>query len=219
MLPLSIAYALSAAAVAMAALCAAAPIVRLLARAWDRASGVARGVFLVASAGACLYGGAKHIVGHVTYPYTDPEVRYLVDAGSYVTNDYVHVAFTKSLLVPNSADFLGYVRPAGSTNDAEWAQMLETTFAAFSSPSNVPYIGAISNDFQFFTTWTPGPQAHTNGVAMIVWQQPFVGSTNRIATIRTGIYLNGTRLAPNPLITNSPPIIIQATLNGDSTDE
>lgn len=219
LIPLPVAYVIAALAALLMILAVADPFVRLLASAWNRSSRYARRAFLLFAVGSAFYAGAKHTVGQVTFPYTDPEVRYLIDAGSYVTNDYVHVAFTRSQLVPSSADLVGYARPCGSTNDADWVQMLSTTFGAFTSPSNVPYAGALTNDFQFFTTWTPGPVVHTNGVAVILWQKPFDGSTNRFATIRTGIYLNGTRLAPNPWITNSPPILIQATLNGDSTDE
>lgn len=163
-------------------------------------------------------GSTKH--GSVTYPYTDVEMRYLIDAGSYVTNDYVHVAFTKSPVVPDSADFLGFYRPHGSTNDLEWTQFVETTFAEFHSPSNIPFAGAISNDFQFFTTYTPGPVVHTNGVAVVNWQQNFERDGRYLATIRTGVYTNGFRIAPNPGITNGPPaILIMSPLTGSSQNE
>lgn len=166
-------------------------------------------------------GSTKH--GSVTFPFTDVETRYLIDAGSFVTNDYVHVAFSKSPVVPDSAEFFGYVRPADSTNDLDWVCMLETTFSDFHSPSNVPYANAISNDFQFFTTFTPGPAVHTNGVAVVNWQKNFAGDDRFMATVRTGIYTNGFRVAPNPAITNSWPIVIPAEMynnpNGGSEDE
>lgn len=165
-------------------------------------------------------GATKGIVGHVTYPYTDVETRYLIDTGSFVTNDYVHVAFSKSPVIPDSAEFFGYARPVGSTNDLDWVCMLETTFADFHSPSNVPYANAISNDFQFFTTFTPGPVVHTNGVAVVTWQKGFTGDDRFLATVRTGIYTNGCRVAPNPGITNGPPIVIQLNNpNGGNENE
>lgn len=178
-----------------------------LARAWDkmRALGIVY-VFSLAAALSVRYAGGKWSNGSVTYPYTDVEQRYLFDAGSYVTNDFVHVAFTRSPLLPLSADFLGYVRPCESTNDTDWVCFLSTTFAEFSSPSNIPYAGAISNDFQFFTTWTPGPAVHTNGVAVIVWQQ-VSNDWRRIVPVRTGIYADMERLAPNPAITNGVPTV------------
>lgn len=185
---------------------------------WCKRHGIQACIVAFFACGVAHYGMTKQTTGRVTYPYTDVETRYLYDAGSYVTNDYVHVAFTKSAVVPDSADFLGYVRPCGSTNDEDWVQILATTFAKFHSPSNVPFAGAISNDFQFFTTFTPGPVVHTNGVAVINWQKPFDGSTNRFATIRTGIYVEGRRLAPNPAITNGPPVIY-FNLNGANENE
>ena len=163
-------------------------------------------------------GSTKH--GSVTYPYTDVEMRYLIDAGSYVTNDYVHVAFTKSPVVPDSADFLGFYRPHGSTNDLEWTQFVETTFAEFRPPVDIPFPGAISNDFQFFTTYTPGPVVHTNGVAVVNWQQNFERDGRYLATIRTGVYTNAVRIAPNPGITNGPPaILIMSPLTESSQNE
>lgn len=158
-------------------------------------------------------GATKQTTGRVSYPYTDVEMRYLFDAGSYVTNDYVHVAFSKSPVVPDSADFLGYVRPTDSTNDADWVEFLSTTFAEFHSPSNVPFAGAISNDFQFFTTYTPGPVVHTNGVAVIMWQKSINGGSDRVIPVRTGIYIEGMRVAPSPALTNGPPSLIYLNLN------
>jgi len=146
--------------------------------------------------------------GSVTFPYTDIEVRYLINNGSYVTNNLVHVAFTKSVLVPDSADFQGWYRAAGSTNDADWVRFVNTTFALFTSPQDIPFQGAETNDFQFFTTWSPPPTAHTNGVATIIWHQPMEGGDfeGRIVPWRTGIYLDGERAHPNAALTNGPPL-------------
>jgi hypothetical protein len=197
-----IALALAAAALGMFAALALNALAPALARAWDkaRASGIV-GVFSLAVALAVFYAGGKSSVGSVTYPYTDVEQRYLFDAGSYVTNDFVHVNFTRSLLLPESADLVGAYRSAESTNDADWVEFMWTTFAAFTVPTNIPFAGAISNNFVFFTTWTPGPSAHTNGIAVIMWQRA-TNNPAAIAPIRTGIYLDTERLAPSPIITN-----------------
>ena len=146
-------------------------------------------------------GSTKH--GSVTYPYTDPEVRYLYDAGSYVTNGYLHVAFTRLPMVPDSADLQGWCRPNASTNDDEWVQFLDTTFAAFPVPADIEFDGAETNDFIFFTTWTPGPAAHTNGVAEIQWRKGYLDPSRAAAVPwRTGIYIEVERVAPNPAMTN-----------------
>lgn len=180
---------------------------------------VDKALAVAAIALATMYGGAK--TGTVTYPYTDPEIRYLFDAGSYVTNDYVHVEFTRSAVVPDSADFLGYYRSAESTNDEDWVEFLATTFAEFHSPSNVPFAGALTNSFAFFTTYTPGPVVHTNGVAVVNWQQDYAKDGKYLATIRTGIYTNAVRVAPNPGITNAPAAVFMllSTPQGDSDNE
>ena len=179
-----------------------------------------RAVFVLGAALATLYGGTKH--GSVAFPYTDPELRYLYDAGSYVTNGFVHVNFTRLPMVPASADLQGWYRPVGSTNDAEWAQFLDTTFAAFPVPSDIAFDGAETNDFQFFTTWTPGPAAHTNGVAEIQWRKGFLDPSNAAAVPwRTGLYIEGMRVAPNPAMTNGLPasLSLQLTPNNQHDDE
>ncbi len=151
--------------------------------------------------------------GSVSYPYTDVEKRYLIDTGSYVTNDYIHVSFSRSVIVPDEADLQIWYRPAGSTNDAEWAQLLNTTFTTFSCPSNVPFAGAHTNDIQIFTTWSPGPAAHTNGVAQVLWKKRSINDENMAASpFRTGIYMDGERVAPNPAITNGPNVEVNGLL-------
>lgn len=171
-----------------------------------------------------LHGMTKHQIGHVSYPATDAESRYLIDNGSYVTNNAVHVDFSRSAVVPDSAPFLGWYRPLGMTNDTDWVQFLDTTFAAFPVPSDIPFENAISNNFIFATTWTPGPTVHTNGVAIIVWQRQYdpALATNIFAMIRTGVYTNGVRVAPNPGITNSwggVGSLLMSTPNEETEDE
>lgn len=148
--------------------------------------------------------GVKIRIGSVSFPYTDIEVRYLYDAGSYVTNDIVHVAWTRSPVVPETADFIGAVRPIDSTNDTDWAIFYESDFTRSKSPLDIPFKNAVSNDFQFFTTFTPGPTIHTNGVAVILWHLNFKGESDKCVPFRTGIYSDGVRLAPNNSITNGP---------------
>ena len=179
-----------------------------------------RAVFVLGAALATLYGGAKH--GSVAFPYTDPELRYLYDAGSYVTNGFVHVNFTRLPMVPDSADLQGWCRPAASTHDDEWIQFLDTTFAAFPVPVDIEFDGAETNDFQFFTTWTPGPAAHTNGVAEIQWRKGYLDPSNAAAVPwRTGLYIEGMRVAPNPAMTNGITTVINllSTPQQETTDQ
>jgi len=164
---------------------------------------------LVAPFVVCLVyvGATKHGNGSVSFPYTDPERRYLYDAGSYVTNDYAHIAFRK-LLVPQSATIYAYSRPVGSTNDADWVQRMADPLAALYVVDGVYlrdiyFEGALTNDVQVFTDWTPGPAAHTNGIAEIQWRKGFLDPSNAaVVPWRTGIYIEGIRVAPSPAITN-----------------
>lgn len=126
------------------------------------ASAVALAVLGVAGV---LYGGRK---GRITYPYTDWEMRYLLDAGSYVTNDFVHVNFTR-IVAPATAPFYISFRPVDSTNDLDWVDYTNTTFAAFSVPADIPYPAATNYDWICYTTWTPGPSVQTNGVWHSYW--------------------------------------------------
>lgn len=156
--------------------------------------------------GIILYGGSK---GRVSYPYTDIEQRYLYDAGSYVTNGYVHVAFT-ALLLPSDATIYVYSRPNNSTNDLDWTERMVAPLYELAGESNVYerdiyFEGAEDSEVQVFTDFTKGPTAHTNGVAVVMWQKPFDGSTNRAAMVRTGIWIEGVRFAPDAGLTNGLP--------------
>lgn len=165
-----LAFACATAAVVLLACCAVALCWRTIADAWDRAHGgkTARWVFVAAAAVATMYGGAKHRTGGVSYPYTDPEARYLADAGSYVTNDAVYVAFTR-LIAPASAPLMIDYRQIDRTNATDWVTYLSTTFAAFDQPQLIRFPAATNYDWAVYTTWTPGPTVQTNGVWHAYW--------------------------------------------------
>jgi hypothetical protein len=165
------------------------------------------GVFFVFLGAATLVVMATKPSGSVSFPYSDPEARYLVDRGSYVTNDLVYVDFSRASFVPIDAPLFGCVRPAGATNDAAWVEFLATTFAAFPVPQALPFPGAETNDFVFFTTWTPGPAAHTNGVAVVYWRRRDEKS-DIAAPWRTGVYADALRVAPNAAITNGITVTV-----------
>ena len=151
--------------------------------------------------------------GYVRFPFTEVNKQYIFDNGSYVTNDFVHVDFIKAAFVPQSAPLYCSYRSTASTNDADFVELFRTTFADFSVPQDIPFKGAETNDFYFYTTWTPGPVAHTNGIAVVYWRQ-----INRdiAAPIKTGIYTNAVRLAPSPAMTN---ITFYINLEEEVSDE
>lgn len=159
--------------------------------------------------GIVFYGGSK---GFVTYPYTDAEQRYLYDAGSYVETNHAHIAFT-AILIPSDATIYAYSRPSTSTNDEEWVERMVASLAELATPSNV-YVreiyfeGAEDAEVQVFTDYTFGPAAHTNGVAVVMWRQ---STTNRAAMVRTGIWIDGQKCAPDAGLTNGPTLNVQST--------
>jgi len=136
-------------------------------------------------------------VGVINFPYTDPASRYIYDSGSFVSNDLVHVAFTYAV-APGTADFQLWAWPNASTNEEEMVLVYSNTLAGVAQPYEFQYAGAISNRWFGFTTWTPGPSVHTNGVALVNWQMPYdPAATNVAAMTRTGVYFDDVRLAPN----------------------
>ena len=167
-----------------------------------------RFVFALGVAMLTLYAGSKG--GRVNYPRTDPEVWYLMDNGSAVSNDCVVLNFSRNLIVPATAWFYLYALDSAYTNDADWA---EFSFCVYSNrfqnmvlPQIVPFPAATNFNFAAFTDWTPPPVTHTNGVAYVMWQMGSDKPTNNLALIRTGVYANALRLAPNPAITNGIPL-------------
>jgi len=193
--------------------------------AWDRlGSRSAKVVFLLSSACFCMFAGAKHIVGKITYPRTDPEVLYLQDNGSSVSNDLLRIGFTRNIIVPAKASFFIDGLELKYTNQSDWSthsfNAYSNTFDRMSVPFDMPFPAATNYNWIAYTDWTPTPVVHTNGVAFVVWKIGVGKLTNDIAMTRTGIYTNGVKVAPNPAITNGTPLTLTVTLtNGESEDE
>ena len=179
------------------------PILRWIkAHKWD--------ALIVAPFVLCLIfsGSTKHIA-RITYPRIDPEVWYLRDYGSYVTNDTVHISFTRNIIIPATAWFYLYGLESTYTNESDWAEhsfcAYSNTFANISQPLDIQYANASNYNWMAFTDWTPPPVTHTNGVAYVVWQVGANKGINELVPYRTGVYTNGFRVAPGPAITNGPP--------------
>ena len=179
--------------IAIAAVCIAVTWlnIRRLSRS---ARGKVKGVHLAALAllGVvfALYGGRK---GRITFPYTDFEQRYIVDSGSYVASNIVHVAFSR-YVVPASADFFIAFRHVDSTNDLDWAVFTNTTFSAFTVPCDIEYPAATNFDWVCYTTWTPGPTVQTNGVWHSYWGMDKKLHTHFIP-IRSAVRVDGETIA------------------------
>lgn len=119
----------------------------------------------VIAACACALFGRK---GGISFPRTDADIAYLTDRGSYVTNDFVHIDFAR-IIAPDSAHVFVDYRQIDQTNDTDWATLIDSTFAEFTVPTNVPFANATNYDWMAYTTWTPGPAVLTNGVWHATW--------------------------------------------------
>ena len=184
-----------------------------------------RVVFLLGVVLATLYGGSKGFVARITYPRTDPETWYLMDNGSYVTNDYVHVGYSRNLILPASANLFVECLESCYTNQNDWAEhsilAWSNTVAGSASPFDLPWPAATNYNWIVYTDWTPPPSTHTNGVAFVAWQIGAEKPTNDLAMVRTGVYTNAARAAPNPAITNglATGFALQPNTQTTQTDE
>ena len=114
-------------------------------------------VMLVLAACCCIFGRK----GSVTV--SDP---YIVDAGSYLTNDVVHVSIAKRTpLLPDSTEILVYARQVDLTNATDWVR-LEPHLTFADHPYDYSLANATNYDVMVAANFTPEPTIHTNGV----WQ-------------------------------------------------
>ena len=144
--------------------------------------------------GIAYHGMTKAYTSRVNFPRTDMEAAYLIDNGSYVSNNLVHVDFT-TFLIPATAPITLAYWPNESTNEADIVEYITEVLSAWPRPLDLEFENAISNRWYCYTTWTPGPAAHTNGV----WQQS--GMTDRRSNkdtilIRTLVLEDGEQIAP-----------------------
>ena len=148
---------------------------------WDRAVRYALLVPFVA--GMIVYGSTK---ARVTYPMTEAGRAYLVDRGSYVTNDFVHIDFERRI-VPDDAALVIERRGVASTNDTDWAEFLRTTFAAFAVPTDLPCAGATNWTWIVYADWAPGPSVHTNGILETKWGVSARDAAHRAERLAVGV--------------------------------
>lgn len=113
---------------------------------------------LALTAVSILYGGRK---GTITVD--DP---YIINDGSYLTNDVAHVAIAKrTQLLPDSTEILVYARKVDQTNATDWVRLEpHLTFAEHPHDYHLP--NATNHDVIASANYVPAPTVHTNGV----WQ-------------------------------------------------
>ena len=111
-------------------------------------------MFAVGIVAAVLYGGSKP-----TIIFDD----YIVNNGSYVTNDYVHVPFTVALAnIPSTTPVGVWYRDLALSNETDWVEYLPRwTVAEY--PRDLPLANATNYDWCVWLDFTTEP-VHTNGV-------------------------------------------------------
>lgn len=149
------------------------------------------------SVGLFIYGSTKP--ASVGFPPTEAGVQYLVDRGSYVTNDYVHLDWARRV-VPDNAALVIERRPVSSTNASDWAAFIETTFAAFSVPTNLPCPAATGWAWQVWADWTPPPSVQTNGVLHAEWGRTTRDAAFRAAGLAVGVPVQSTAWGDGSLL-------------------
>lgn len=98
--------------------------------------------------------------------HTDPKLPYLFDGGSYVSNNIVHLAFTSRIIPDDAVLFLDYIPETEPFDSVNYSTYLAAPLAQFPNPLTMEFENASSNRWVFYTTWTPGPTVHTNGIAV-----------------------------------------------------
>ena len=123
------------------------------------------------------YGGVK-FYRYLKIPRTDPDVQNIVDHGSYITNDCAYISFNTVGLPPDAPILVAYA-PADATNESQVVTVADLTLAEWlvqfpgEDGADVTArfawdtsLGDRADEYQWYlyTTWTPAPSVHTNGV-------------------------------------------------------
>lgn len=132
----------------------------------------------------------------IAFLQTDPEVKYLIDNGSWVSNDVVHLEFSTRLLPPSAMLYLDYIPKTEPQDSLNYSTYLFGSVDTIPNVVEFMFEGAISNRWVFYTTYTPGPNVHTNGVAVA----EFIRAKkydNVAVPKRSTIWENGERIYPS----------------------
>ncbi len=159
----------------------------MMGRRLDRALRLALCAPLVAA--LVIHGSTKRAT--VSFPPTEAGVAYLVDRGSYVADDHVHLDWVRRI-VPDDADLVVERRPLASTNAQEWAAFVTSAFADFAVPTNLPCAAATGWNWQVWADWTPPPSVLTNGVLHANWGRSLNDAEERGRGIAVGIPVQAT---------------------------
>ena len=108
----------------------------------------------------------KNINDKVQFWSASTDSVYLIDCGSYVSNNLVHIEFETRLLPDSAMIFLDYIPKGAEPNASNYSTFKAMTAAEWPRKVDFDFEGATSNKWVIYTTYTPGPVVHTNGVAV-----------------------------------------------------
>ena len=131
----------------------------------------------------------------ITFLQTDPEITYLIDNGSWVSDNVVHLEFSTRLLPPSAPLFLAYIPKTELPDSNNYTTYLSGTVESVPDVFEFEFESAISNRWVFYTTYTPGPVVHTNGVAVAEFMRA-TAYDNVAVPKRTTIRENGNKIWP-----------------------
>lgn len=123
----------------------------------------------------------------ITFLQTDAEIANLIDEGSWVSSNKVHLAYSTRLL-PNSASlYLDYISKEESAESNKYTNYLTGTVESIPNIVEFEFENALNYRWVFYTTYTPGPVVHTNGVAVAEFLR-VPGSDNAAVPKRSTIW-------------------------------
>jgi len=124
------------------------------------------------SAALAMLAVAAIIVGGVKPGGITVDDPYIVDAGSYVTNDFVYVSIAKRFdIVPDDTEIMIYYRELAQTNVEDWVQYEKPSAPGYYVLSDFPDMiwmsYATNYNWIVAARYVPPPVVHTNGVWLI----------------------------------------------------
>ena len=111
-----------------------------------------------------LFGSDKSPLSHVIFYRTDPEIIWLKDTGSFVSNNVVHVSYQPHAQLPDDAILQMWHAPTNSMESASsWRQYGGDVFLGDAPREfDIIYTNAMEYAWCFFTTYVRPPISSTN---------------------------------------------------------
>ena len=132
----------------------------------------------------------------ILFVHADPKLPYLFDSGSYVSNNFIYLSFTSRIIPEDAPLFLDYIPKTEPFDSENYTTYLAGYLNTFPNPLIVEFENACSNRWVFYTTWTPGPTVHTNGIAVAEFLRSPLFPDVAVPK-RTTIWEGGLMLYPN----------------------